>query len=216
MPDSIPPQAWLLLTLVMLGIGPATYVWRYLIHPTRPRDITQPPDNLSWRSEGHFYRSLAISLALVAVGIFIFTLTAENFARSDAFFPSLLGAIGTYALGATIQGWRNGRIEPLLRGLSRTFDREEQPARYWASLGWNAILGCALLAGAAGIAYESKVSRCDDSEDKELLPDALEACDTLLAQDGLSEESRADLLAARGRVHHRLGADSRAKISTPR
>jgi hypothetical protein len=84
----------------------------------------QPPDDLSWRSEGYFYRSLAISITLVAVGMFIFTPAAESFARSDAFVPSLLGAIGTYALGTTIHGWRNGRIEPLLRGLSRTFDRE--------------------------------------------------------------------------------------------
>lgn len=170
----------------------------------------QPPDDLSWRSEGYFYRSLAISITLVAVGMFIFTPAAESFARSDAFVPSLLGAIGTYALGTTIHGWRNGRIEPLLRGLSRTFDREEQHLRYWASLGWNAVLGCALLAGSAGIVHENKTLRCDDSEDKGLLTDALEACDTLLAQEGLGEESRADLLAARGRVHHRLGADSRA------
>jgi lipoprotein NlpI len=160
--------------------------------------------------EGQFYRSLAITITLLAIGIFIVTPTAESFAHSDAFVPSLLGAIGTYALGTTINGWRNGRIEPLLRGFSRTFDREEQPVRYWASLGWNAALGCALLAGSVGTVHYNKVLRCDDSDDKGLLTEALEACDTLLAQDGLGEETRADLLAARGRVHDRLGADARA------
>lgn len=208
--DSIPPRVWLVLVLVTLGIGSASYVWRHLTHPARPHDITQAPEDLSWRTDKQLYRSLAIVVGLLAVGVFIFTPFAERFARSEAFVPSLLGVVGSFALGTVFRGWRSGRIEPLLRGFSRTFDRDEQPVAYWASLGWNAVLGGALLAGSAGIVHDNATLRCDDTEGQVPLAEVVEACDAMLAEDGIGENRRAYLLAARGRVYHRLGSNVRA------
>lgn len=201
-----------MLFLATVAIGPASYVSRHVAHAATKRDITLPPEDLSWRSNTYLYRSLAVLAGLLAVGIFIFTPLAEDFARSDAFAPILLGAIGSYALGTTIGGWRNGEIEPLLRGLSQTYQRDGQPKRYWASLVWNAILGCALLAGSLGVAHDNYSPRCeeDDTYEEEALAEALKTCNAILAEEGLNDERRADLLGARGRVHHRLGNNNSA------
>jgi tetratricopeptide (TPR) repeat protein len=208
--DSIPPQVWLVVLLATVGFGPASYVSRHVAHAVIKRDITQPPEDLSWRSNEQLYRCLAILAGLFAVGVFIFTPQAEEFARSDAFLPSLFGVVGGYALSTVAGGWRNRRIEPLLRGFSQIYDRDDQPLRYWASLSWNAIVGCALFAVSLGVMYDNATPRCDDTDDEEALIEALETCDALLVENAQDKERRADLLADRGRVHHRLGNDDRA------
>ncbi|HEU4819834.1 MAG TPA: tetratricopeptide repeat protein [Qipengyuania sp.] len=210
--DAIPAQAWLLFVLAMIAWSPASYVWRYLAHDRAPRDITLPPEDLSWKSKPQLYRSLAVLAGLAGATFFILSPQAERFAKSDWFAPTLLGAIGSYAIGTVISGWRNREIEPLSRGLSKVVQRDEQPKLYWASLGWNTVVGVALLGASVGVSRDILTPNCDDpdTEDEMVLNEALAACNTLIADTGLDREARAELLAARGRVHHRLGETSAA------
>ena len=203
--DFVPTQAWIILALAITALGPAIYVWQHLTHSLTPRDITLPPDDLEWKSQKQLFISVAILAGLLATGTFAFTPQAEEFAKSKWFPAVVLSGIGSLALGTVFPGWRKGEIAPLMRGVSQTFSREKHPKRYWASLAWNAILGTALLAGAFGIAYDNVTPKCDDEGDRASLLEALHTCDTMLAKADIGEIRRADLLADRGRVHHRLG-----------
>lgn len=209
--DSIPPQAWIALALAVTALAPASYVWRHLTQGLAPRDITLPPEDLEWKSDRQLYRCLAIMVGLLGIGIFVFTPQAEAFARSDWAVRAILGGVGAYALGTLLPGWREGEIEPLTRGLSRTYSKLDHPKRYWASMGWNALMGGSMAAASLGIIYDTSTPDCDDaSDDKAVLIETLVICDTMFAEVGGDKADRADLLADRGRVHHRLGNDGRA------
>lgn len=203
--DAIPPQAWIALPLAVSALAPAAYVWRYFTHGLTPRDITLPPEDLSWKSGRHLLFCLASLTGLLAIGGFAFTEWAEDFARSEWLAPALLGAVGSYALGTVVPGWRNGEIRPLIRGSSRSYSRAEQPRRYWASLIWNGAIGLALTVGSLGIVYGNTKPACDYNGDEEELFEAVATCNAMLADHDLDVEKRADLLGDRGRVHHRLG-----------
>lgn len=205
--ESVPAQVWFLLLLATIGIGPAAYVWRHVAQAATPHDITQPPDDLSWRTTRQLYVSLAILAGLLAAAGLAFTPLAVRIAQSEAFVPSLLGAVGSYALGAVANGWRKKRIEPILRGFSQVYDRDGHPVRYWLSLGWNASLGISLLVASFGLLNVAAAPQCDDAGDDAALVAALESCNVHLAKGDIDSDRRATLLAARGRVHHRLGID---------
>lgn len=199
--DSIPPQAWIVLVLAIIATGRVIYLWRHLVSIFQKRDITQPPDDLSWRSSKQFYASLTVVMGLLAVGVFIFTPYAEQFAKSDFFVPSLLGSFGSAALVMAVRGFQTGQAEPLVRG-ARMYVRDEQPIRYWLSLGWNAIMGTGLLAMSIFAFGDVRIGKCD--EDRENLKQALMDCNTMLAKTDLNVDRKADLLGARGRVLHKL------------
>lgn len=203
---AIPAEAWLVFILAVIALGPGSYALRYLAHDHSPRDITLPPEDLSWKSKRLLYRSLAKLAGLGGAAVLIFSPQAEQFAKSDWFAPTLFGAIGSYAVGTVIPGWRNREIEPLLQGVSNTFRHDEQPKRYWASLLWNATLGIALIGASVGVSRDILTPDCDDPDtaDPAVLNEALSTCNTLIEGTGLDRGERADLLAARGRVHHRL------------
>ena len=215
--DAVPPQAWIVLALAITAFGPATYVWRHLAHSYTPRDITLPPEDTSWKSQKQLLLSSAVLCCLMALGLFIFTPEAEAFAKSDWFVPAILGAIGSFAIGTTIVGWRGGEVEPLIRGRSRSYSLAEQPKRYWASMAWNALLGVGLIAGTGATTYDNLTPECDDNSDDEMaLSVALKACNTMLAVEGLKKAEQAELLGDRGRVHHRLGNDKQALLDYSR
>ena len=209
---AIPPEVWLVIALAIGAIAPAKYVWRYFTHDRTLRDITQPPEDLSWKSRRLFYRNVAIVAFLIGFGIFILTPQARAFARSDWFVPSLFAAFGSYAAGTLVPGWREGKIQPLVRGVDTAFEREAQPRRYWASLAWNALLGLGFLAGAVAITRDNLTPTCDDpdTEDTIALREALTACDALGSEPGRDAAEQADVFAARGRIDQRLGRNSDA------
>ncbi|MCA0889015.1 tetratricopeptide repeat protein [Qipengyuania flava] len=203
--DAIPPQAWIALPLAVSALAPAAYVWRYFTHDLTPRDITLPPEDLTWKSGRHLLFCLALLTGLLAIGGFAFTEWAENLARSEWLAPAFLGAIGSYALGTVVPGWRNGEIEPLIRGSFKSYSRGEQAKRYWASLIWNGAIGLAFTAGSFGTLYGNSKPACDDNGNEKELFEAVATCNAMLADHDLDVEKRAELLGDRGRVHHRLG-----------
>ncbi|MEO5611731.1 MAG: hypothetical protein ABIT68_03035, partial [Sphingomicrobium sp.] len=141
----IPVLAWLLLGIAAAAYGPSRYVFRYIAASPSRRDVTQPSEDLAWRTPAHFALSFGALCALAAFAIFIFTPAAEQFARSPSFLPILMVCLGAWSLVTVVQGLVRRRVQPFARGFYNTYERDGQPKRFWASLVWNALFGCLCL-----------------------------------------------------------------------
>lgn len=206
----IPARAWLLLTLAAAAYLPATYLFRYVQHSPRRRDITLPPEDLSWRTSALLARNLAILAGLAALAVFIFTPAAERFARSPSFLPVILLVMGVLALSTVPRGLSSGRIEPVVRGFSKTYERAAQPKRFWASVAWNALLGAFSLFVAVMTFRSQDVDRCHDDAGRVPPTEQIAACEAALARAGNSREDAAALHFERGLVLHELGKEDKA------
>ncbi|HEV7290633.1 tetratricopeptide repeat protein [Sphingomonas sp.] len=202
--DDLPAQIGLILFLIAAGVGPATYVVQHIRAGTSVRDVTAPAPDLSWRSGRQLLVSTLVLTAMLAVGVFSFTPFAPQLVAWDGFAPTVLGVLASYALGRLVQGWRNRRAEPLIRGLSLSYDRAEQPIGYWSSMTWNAIMAGLMFLGSGALYHDKITPRCDDSDAQSEWVESLKSCTTMLADKELDPEDRSDILAARGRVHARL------------
>lgn len=179
--DDVPVRVWLLIAIGAFAFVPVQYVYRHMAHSPSRRDITQPAEDLSWRTQHQFIRSLAIVAFLVAFAVFIFTPTAERLASSPRFWPMLVAAFGAWVIFLVVQGFVSGRIELLVKGFYGTYERVAQPKRYWASMTWNAALGCLLL----WLAYQANedasaqtlADTCIEAKDVQFLHQQLAACD---------------------------------------
>lgn len=198
--------------LAIIAAGPAIYVYRYLMDSRRPRDITQPPEDTSWKSRRQLAINGAIVVAASALAVFVFTPEARILAKSEWFWPALLSAFGSFALGSVAKGWSDRTVKPLTNGDSPTFSRDDHPKRFWATMAWNAALGTMLFGVSALASHDNLVPHCDDpdTENVATLRRALMACDALAAEAGLDSEDRQDVLAARGRIFQQLGQDKDA------
>jgi Tfp pilus assembly protein PilF len=202
--DAIPVQVWLLIAIGAVAFAPAQYVVRHVAHSPRRRDITQPPEDLNWRSTGLFVRSLVILGIAAALAVFIFTPAADAFAHSDWFFPALSAGFAVFALYSVVQGFRTGRVEPFSRGFSQTYERGKQPKRFWASLSWNSMVAGGLFWLAFIMVWNLPRDRCLNSDSVETARTKLSACTDLLADADTAGE-RADILAQQGFAYHQLG-----------
>lgn len=182
--DQIPIRVWLLIAIAVFAFTPAQYVFRHVSKSPHLRDITQPPADFSWRSTGQLVRSLTILAALMALAVFIFTPTAERFAASPRFWPILLAVFGAWALFMVLQGFVTGRIEPLVRGLYDTYERETHTFRYWASMVWNAALASLMLWTAYQTNQDASAqvaaNKCAYEADNLILQQKLSACAELI------------------------------------
>ena len=66
--------------------------------------------------------------------------------------PLLFTAMAAYVGWVILQGFRNGVMEPITKGLNLQADREAQPIGFWAAVTWNALLVGLCLWGAVGSA----------------------------------------------------------------
>lgn len=203
--DEIPAQIWLLIAIAATAYAPTRYIYEYIVHSPRYHDITEPSQDLSWRTRGQFLRTVALLTGLLAVAIFIFTPEAEHFARSAAFLPSLFICIGAFALYSAGSGLLKGEIQPLVKGYSRTYERDGQPKRFWASFFWNSSFG--LMCGWAAFATIAVLDeqRCFDRQDRYTPQEELDACNGLLAEEKITKDRRANIFPARGQAYHRSG-----------
>jgi tetratricopeptide (TPR) repeat protein len=199
------PRVWLLVALAAAAFVPARYVYRHLVRSRGRRDFTLPSEDLNCRSSDQFVLSLGILLCLVAAGAFIFTSAAEEFARSPSFTPVLMFGLGAFALISVLSGFRRGKIQPIIRGVSDTYERDGQPKRFWACLVWNALFGVLCLWLAFVTIGEGRADRCYDYQDAYTPREQLSACNELLAVKPATERERAEVLAARGYAYHGLG-----------
>ena len=208
--DEVPAQFWLLIAIGAAAYAPARYVIEHVAHSPSSQDITQPPEDLNWRRPGKLALNLVIFAGLLALSGFIFTPAAERFARSAIFVPLLLSLFGAIALFTAARAVVTGRIAPLVRGLNDTYERKTQPKRFWASLAWNALLGCMMLALAPFAYQDQRESQCSNYDDSHSPQEQLSACDQLLAE-GAAGDDLVDLLRSRGIAYHDLGEYERAE-----
>lgn len=212
--ETVPIEGFILLIIGLWAVDPARYIYRHIKHAPERRDITQPPEDLSWRTQRKFALNAGLLALLAASTVFVFTPQARWFAGSVYFLPTLLTAFGTFALHAAAHGLLSGSVSPLVRGLSGHYSRAEQPGRFWASLIYNAVLGGALLAMAPLAYADGKRSRCIDGAGNP--EDALEACSALLDGGGMSPADRRDALLARGKRHAEAGNYEQAMLDLER
>lgn len=210
----IPAPVWLLIAIGAVAYAPAVYVYRFLTHSPARRDITQPSSDLSWRTSRQLGLSIAMLAGLVALAGFIFTPAAAQFARSPNFMPLLMGALGAWALSSVPRGLAEGKVQPMVRGVSSTFEREAEPKRFWASISWNATLGC-LCIWLAYVTFrdapdEALKASCYDWNTTHTPQEELSACNELLRKRDEQSNDYADLLTARGYAYHRAGEYRRA------
>jgi tetratricopeptide (TPR) repeat protein len=208
--DSVPPRVWLLIALGAVAYAPALYVFQHIVSSPLRRDITQPPEDLSWRSSGQLVRSIAILAAAVGLALFIFTPAAVQLVRSPSFWPILMAACGAWALYTVPKGYSAGAIQPFVRGISSTFERKTQPKRFWASITWNAVFGCLCLWLGYVMIDQGVEDQCYDPQVKHAPKEELEACNRLIAKRGTSGSDYARLVSARGFAYHRLNQYDRA------
>jgi tetratricopeptide (TPR) repeat protein len=178
--DDVPARVWLLLLIPLVAFRPVQYVYRHITSSPARRDITQPREDLGWRSTRHLARSLSILAALTGLAAFIFTPTAEQFASSPRFLPALLAASGMWTCLTVVQGLRTGQIQPLVKGFYETYGRQVHPKRYWASIVWNAVVSCFIVWAAYQANREASeevfAGRCVKATNVPLLSEQLAAC----------------------------------------
>ena len=203
--ENVPARIWLLITIAAVAYAPVLYLYRYIAHSPSRRDITQPPEDLSWRTSSQLARNLVILAALVGLAIFIFTPAAAQLAHSPNFWPILIAAGGIWALFTVPKGLQTGQIEPFIRGVYTTYERQAQPKRFWASMGWNTFLGCLCLWLALEISEQSVQERCLNERYTYAPREALSACNRLIDSDGpLGHLSLSDAFMYRGIAHYGL------------
>jgi len=210
--DEIPIRFWLLIAIATVAFVPARYVFKHIVHAPSRRDITQPPEDLGWRTSGQFARSASILAMLVGLAIFIFTPPAEQFARSPSFFPILAGGCGAWALFTVPRGLVSGQIQPFIRGNYDTYERGAQPKRFWASLAWNSFFGILCLWIAFTMTEQTAVDSCFEFGKDYSPPDRISACSKLISRPDETGDDLAEALASRGSAYHRM-ADYRHAIA---
>lgn len=207
--DQISVREGLLLAFVVLAYVPAKYVVEHIAASPSRRDITLPKQDLTWRTQAQLTRSLATLAALLGSAIFIYTPAAEQVARSPRLFPLLTLALGAWALFTALRGVAVGKIAPLLQGFSNIYERDTQPKRFWASFGWNTLLGgfCCWFGYQANVDAPRQLLRDQCyNEDKGHSPEvALAACNKLIADSASSPGQVADYIGALGVAHHQSG-----------
>jgi tetratricopeptide (TPR) repeat protein len=208
MGNLISTREWLLLLLAAMAYVPGSYVVRHVAASPARRDITLPPEDLSWRTRKALARNLGLLAILCAIAVFIYTPTAVRLASMPSFWPLLIVAMGAWVLVSVAKSFVTGSVEPLTRGWTWTFTRVEQTKRYWLSLLWNATWGGLMLWLGVTMAFPSPDTRCRDVEDRLTPQEQVVACDAAIA--AAPTEGLAGLFAARAYAKHRMGEEDAA------
>jgi Flp pilus assembly protein TadD len=178
--------------IVMLAAVQAFRKWqfeqesslKYAFRPSSYQEITQPTGNVGWRSKSQLGRYLLIGAIVLALAFTFLTPAGKRLTQAPSFWPIVMIGCGGWSLVTVAQGYAKGRIEPFARGFYNTYERETQPKRYWASMGWNSIFGCLCL-WLAFIMNEdaterSLQDRCYDERGTYSVQQASDACNQLV------------------------------------
>jgi tetratricopeptide (TPR) repeat protein len=119
---------------------------------------------------------------------------------------------GAWALSTVGWGLAIGRIQPITKGFGKIYQRETQPKRFWASLAWNAIVGCMCLWLAFKVNEQSSNDRCYNTRNTYSAQEEIAACNRSIADRKKTDGNLADLTEARGAAYYRIGDYLRALI----
>lgn len=212
--DDVPVRVWLLLFIALAASVPVQYVYQHIAHGPARRDITKPPEDLSWRTSRRFVLSLIYLAGLIGLGFFIFTQAAERLAALPYFWPIVIAGFGAYVLFSVARGFVTRAVEPLLRGFWNSYERDTQPKRYWASMTWNTALGVLFIwlaiVSREDFAEDSNWDRCFDDEAPQT---SLSACEAVIANYSAALRRDANDFGSRfdrARAYQQIGDYSKA------
>jgi tetratricopeptide (TPR) repeat protein len=210
-------RLWLLFggAIVLLAIVQALRKWRFehensleLAAPTLSRpDILHSPDPRDWVRDIRPIRYLPFAAIAIVLAFVFLTPAGKRVAQLPVFWPAAITCLSLWPLFTVVRGYRKGFFEPFARGFYNTYERETQPKRFWASMGWNALLGAFLLwAGFEGIADAPAQALNKECYNFKGPPrKQLSACNQLVAKSDKTGAELADLINARGSAYYRLG-----------
>lgn len=190
---------FILALLVLNAIEPVQCLYNYCAAPANRRARLATRDVLL---------SLAILSMSIVTAIFLFSPAANDLVKSDRYLPSVLAAVGFAAVSTTIAGLLSGKVQPWVKGAD-SYLRQKQPKRFWASVGWNIVLGSALLWGGWSSYSRLERDRCINPGEGRPPARAIAACNAILARP-ISADERATILRARGVRHHQMSNYSKA------
>lgn len=212
--NDVPVRTWLLIAIAAAAFTPARYVFRYFTQSLSAHDIAQSAQDFDLGNANKLSRNLAFLIALIVLAVFICTPAAADFAKSPTFWPVLMVAMGAWSLSTVFKSLMVGNIEPIVRGVSNTYQRGTEPKRFWASLTWNSFLGvmCLWLGFQIFVDAPTKAleDRCYDRKNSLKPQDELVSCNTLLGDRKEYGGNLASIVAARGVAYHKLGDYRRA------
>jgi len=178
-------------------------------------DVTR--DSASPQSKTQLWRYAPMAILVVGLAFIELTNAGKQLAQRPVFWPIFMLGIGGWALFTVTQGFAKGRIEPMVRGLHNTYERDEQPKRFWASMTWNALLGGFIfLFGITGLRDAPRQAiqdRCYNAAGKYQAQEVLTACDQVIESGASSPDlTMADAFLDRGIARADLN-DSRGAIN---
>lgn len=202
--DNLGLQVVLLLAIAGVAIAPARYIYDYIINSPRYHDITASPVDLEWRTRRRLVANGAFLFGLIAAAIFMFLPQVRSFALSPEFLPFVLAAVGAALLMYTGYGLLEGRMQPLIRGVPKSYDRESEPKRFWLSFAWNALAGVVSISTAFAAIGDHDQRGCYNRFDNHTPTEQVEVCTRLLAEGDIPDVERGNILASRGQAHYLL------------
>lgn len=209
--DHVSAQGWVLAFIGLSAIAPALYVYRYFSHSPSNEDITQAPEDLSWRTPRRFRTSLAVLGILAGIGAVTFTPAAAALRHSPEFVPLAAGIVPASFLIVLLIAGPSGRA-PYSGTRTLRLVPARPPRSRIALLIVFMILGAAIgLFRSYGQRPIKDGHRCFDKGGYYSGQAELVACNELIAMPaGRRHYQLADLFAARGYAHQRLGDNDHA------
>jgi tetratricopeptide (TPR) repeat protein len=148
-------RVWLVFgaALVLVAAVQAFRKWRFqqedsyknVIPQSHSRDAAEPLEDENSPTTGRFWRYVPLAVILLALAFVTSTPTGKQLAKNPSFWSIAIIGCGGWSLFTVARALAKGQIEPFARGFYNTYQRETQPKRFWASVAWNAIFGCACL-----------------------------------------------------------------------
>jgi Flp pilus assembly protein TadD len=182
-----------------------------------------PSDDAGIQTRSPVARYVVLIAVALALPILLLTSAGKQFVRSPSFFPILMIGCGGWALFTVARGFTNGRIEPFIRGSYSTYEREAEPKRFWASMGWNGLFGgfCVWLAFQVNPQRSTPTvqDRCHNGSSASSLQEALKACDDWISsrpQDSEAYLSRGLIFLNNWKLDPAVADFSRAHELDPR
>lgn len=213
-------RLWLIFggAIVLLAAVQAFRKWRFeqqdsyrnVIPRPSTRDLTASVQDPMPPIKNRLLLYVPFAVILLGLAFIAYTPAGQRLAKQPSFWPIIMIAVGGWSLFTVAQGLIKGEIEPFSRGFYNTYQRETQPKRFWASMTWNAVLGCFFIWLAFTMSRDATAQLLRDScynEGRKYQPqDVIRACSQLIdGKTSLGRLSRADLFVDRGVAYADLG-----------
>jgi hypothetical protein len=149
-------RIWLILgaAIILLAAVQAFRKWRFDQDDSLRSAAWGPSsEDISSRTDGsiggltgsQLWRYVPTGVIFLGIGFIAFIPAGKRTAQEPNFWSFVMLGAGAWALVTVLQGFAKGQIEPFMRGIYNSYQRETQPKRFWMSVAWNGFFGCLCL-----------------------------------------------------------------------